>query len=96
MHDDPFERAVERAEQAEQMEQSAKRSRRNAQIKHGSRKGFHIHLAVYVATNLLLIMIWASTAIFGGAFVFPWFIYPLLGWGIGIAAHWAAVRDHLK
>lgn len=96
MQDDPFSRAVERVEQAEQEEQRTKRRRRRKQLDHASRKGFRIHVAVYVATNLLLVMIWASTAIFGGAFIYPWFIYPLLGWGIGLAAHYAAVRDHLK
>jgi hypothetical protein len=96
MHDDPFARAVERVEQAEQSEQQSKRRRRREQLERGSRKGFRIHASVYVATNLLLVMIWASTAIFGGAFIFPWFIYPLLGWGIGLAAHYAAVSDHLR
>jgi uncharacterized membrane protein len=46
------------------------------------KKGFYTHLAVYVLVNVLLIIIWALT----GA-GFPWFIFPLCGWGIGILFH---------
>lgn len=44
--------------------------------------GFYIHLSVYVAVNLLLIIINLSTPSEG-----LWFIYPLLGWGIGLIFH---------
>jgi len=43
------------------------------------RKGFYIHFALYIAVNILLVIIWAVT----GA-GFPWFVFPLGGWGIGI------------
>ena len=46
------------------------------------RRAFWVHGAVYVATNIALIAIWALV---GGGH--PWFLYPLLGWGIGLAAH---------
>jgi uncharacterized membrane protein len=48
--------------------------------------GFKIHFGVYVAVNLLLIAVNLLTT--------PhilWFYWPLLGWGIGIIAHDAAV-----
>ena len=44
--------------------------------------GFYIHLAVYVGVNILLIIINLSTS--------PqhiWFMWPLLGWGIGLFFH---------
>ncbi len=44
-------------------------------------KGFYVHLIVYVGVNTLL---FAINAVNGGPW---WFQYPLLGWGIGIAAH---------
>ena len=44
------------------------------------------HLRWYVAVNLALIAVWAVT----GA-GHPWFVWPLLGWGIGIIAHAAPV-----
>lgn len=46
------------------------------------RRHFYVHLSVYVAVNLMLIAIWALV---GGGF--PWFLFPLMGWGIGIVAH---------
>jgi hypothetical protein len=48
-------------------------------------EGFYIHLAVFVAVNILLLAINATT---GG----PWWVqWPFLGWGIGVLAHAAAV-----
>ena len=48
-----------------------------------ARKGFFIHLIVYVCVNILLIIIWAFVAGAG----FPWFIFPIVGWGIGLLFH---------
>jgi len=95
MQDDPFARAVERVQVAEQAEQESKRKRRKKQFASGNRTGFRIHATVYVAVNVLLIAIWASAWQLNGASSYPWFIWVLLGWGIGLAAHYAAVRDHL-
>ena len=47
------------------------------------KKDFYIHLIVYVIVNAFLIIIWAFPS--GGGF--PWFIFPLGGWGIGIIIH---------
>ncbi|NNE98166.1 MAG: 2TM domain-containing protein [Pyrinomonadaceae bacterium] len=44
--------------------------------------GFYIHLSVYLAVNLLLVIINLSKSSEGF-----WFIYPLFGWGIGLAFH---------
>ena len=46
---------------------------------------FYTHFAIYIAVNLLLIAIWYVTT---GPHSFPWFIFPLFGWGIGIVAHY--------
>jgi hypothetical protein len=62
------------------------------------RTGFRIHLAVYVAVQLLLVATWALTSSWDDGLPFPWFIFPLLGWGIGLAAHYAgysATRRHV-
>ena len=96
MHDDPFARAVERVEAAEQAEKNSKRARRQAQYSSGNRTGFRIHATVFVAVNLLLIAIWASLLLTNDGTSYPWFIWVLLGWGIGIAAHWAGAKNHLK
>lgn len=52
------------------------------------KKDFLIHLVAYVLVNAMLIVI---------NFIYSpediWFFYPLLGWGIGITAHYLyAVR----
>jgi len=50
------------------------------------KKGFYIHLTVYCLVNILLFVIWNIT----GA-EFPWFAFPLGGWGIGLLFHFLAV-----
>jgi len=49
------------------------------------RRSFLVHLAVYLAVNAMLVGTWALT---GGGF--PWFLFALMGWGIGIVAHGAS------
>jgi hypothetical protein len=49
------------------------------------RRTFYLHLSIYLAVNLMLIVIWALA---GGGF--PWFLFVLMGWGIGIVAHGAS------
>jgi hypothetical protein len=95
MIDDPFERAVERAEAAQKEEDDARRARRAERWASGQRKGFRIHATVFVAVQAFLIAIWALVWATTGSH-YPWFIYPLLGWGVGLAAHYAAVREHLR
>ena len=77
---DAFERAAERAE-AEDRRQRKERAER------GARTGFRIHATVFVAVQVMLVVVWAATGM-----GHPWFIYPLFGWGIGLAAHYATVR----
>ena len=51
-----------------------------------AKRVFWIHLAVYLAVNALLIVIWAMTS---GAYFWP--VWPMLGWGIGVVAHAVSV-----
>jgi hypothetical protein len=48
----------------------------------GPSKGWREHLHAYVAVNALLVAIWALSG-----FGYPWFVWPLLGWGIGLVSH---------
>jgi len=59
---------------------------REARKRVEEKKGFYTHLTVYIGVNILLIIIWAVT----GA-GFPWFVFPLGGWGIGILFHFLGV-----
>jgi hypothetical protein len=50
--------------------------------KSSTKIGFYIHLAVYSAVNAILIVINLSTSS-----EYMWFIWPLIGWGIGVIFH---------
>ena len=52
-----------------------------------AKKGFYNHLVVYVIVNIGLILIWKFAS--GGGY--PWFIWPLCGWGIGLICHFLGV-----
>ena len=93
MTDDPFDRAVERAEAAAEQADADRRQRRQERWASGHRKGFRIHATAFVTVQILILAVWILAWQAGGT-SYPWFIYPLLGWGIGLAAHWAAVREH--
>lgn len=59
----------------------------------------YVHAAVYVVVNALLIAINLSTDS-----TYLWFVWPLLGWGLGLALHalvvflaprWRPLRDRM-
>ncbi|CAN5605929.1 hypothetical protein BH11ARM2_BH11ARM2_29940 [soil metagenome] len=50
------------------------------------RRGFYAHLVPYLAVNGFLLIINLLTSPHD-----PWFVYPALGWGIGLVCHAASV-----
>ncbi len=46
------------------------------------KRDFRGHVFIYVAVNAMLVVVWAIT---GGGFFWP--IFPILGWGVGVAAN---------
>lgn len=54
-----------------------------------ARVGFKIHAAVYVIVNAFLAAIWFITNATGEAedAWYYWPVWPLMGWGIGLAIH---------
>ena len=44
--------------------------------------GFYVHLSVYIAVNILLVIVNISTSP-----QYLWFKWPLIGWGIGVISH---------
>ena len=50
------------------------------------KKGFYIHLGTYIVINAALVIIWALS----GA-GYPWFVWPLFGWGVGLIFHFLSV-----
>lgn len=50
------------------------------------KKDFFIHLLTYIVVNTAIFLIWMMS----GA-GYPWFIWPLFGWGIGLTFHFLSV-----
>ena len=76
---------MKRARERQQVQRHRDRASRRAYRRAGMKLGFYIHLAAYLGVNLLLVGINFSTT--------PqnlWFFWPLMGWGIGLFAHWFA------
>jgi hypothetical protein len=48
----------------------------------GAKLGWYVHAAVYVVVNLVIFAL--SSHGFGSR---PWSVFPLLGWGLGLALH---------
>ncbi len=46
--------------------------------------GFFVHLGIYIGVNLFIIGTWAVSS---GIDSFPWPVFVLLPWGIGLIAH---------
>jgi uncharacterized small protein (DUF1192 family) len=55
------------------------------------RRDFQEHLRAYLMVMVLLVAIWALT---GAGYFWP--VWPMLGWGIGVWSHAAAVRTPRK
>lgn len=53
-----------------------------------ARVGFYIHLVIYIGINLMLFSLWW---IQGADLVNPWFIYPLIIWGIFVVINFIVV-----
>lgn len=67
--------------------------RKKAEKRVEETQGFKANLISYVSVNLLIFVIWLVVALAGGTW-FPWFLFPLLGWGIGVAFHgWSVYSD---
>jgi hypothetical protein len=52
----------------------------------GAKLGWYIHAMIYVVVNLFIFAI--SMYAFGHR---PWSVFPLLGWGVGLALHGVSV-----
>lgn len=54
-----------------------------------AKAAFRSHLTVYALVMLLLVGIWAVTS---GPSGFFWPVFPMMGWGLGLAIHGASLR----
>lgn len=53
--------------------------------------GFQQHLVSYILGSVLLIGIYLLTSLMPGFPTYPWFIWPLAGWGLALVAHFLEV-----
>jgi hypothetical protein len=60
------------------------RLERLARKRAGAKLGWYIHASVYLLVNLLLLALSVSSGR-------HWAVFPLLGWGLGLAVHGAVV-----
>lgn len=51
-----------------------------------AKKGFYIHFIVYVIISVVIYLVWRFT--WTG---YRWYIWPILGWGVGVLFHFLAV-----
>jgi hypothetical protein len=62
-----------------------------SQLEH--KREFHRHLTAYVMVNGLLWLVWGLVYAAGGTW-FPWPVFPMMGWGIGLTFHaWQTYRS---
>jgi len=59
------------------------------------RRALARHTRKYVVVNGFLALLWLSLAVLVGA-RFPWFVFPLLGWGMGYTMHVLSFRAWTK
>ncbi len=52
---------------------------------------FYWHLASYVTVIGFLMLVYLATGLLPGNYTYPWFIWPMLGWGVGLTFHFLAV-----
>jgi 2TM domain len=57
---------------------------RLARKRAGAKLGWYIHASVYLAVNTLLLL----ASLYSGK---AWAVFPLMGWGLGLTLHGAAV-----
>ena len=69
---------------AASLDDAAARLERLARKRAGAKMGWYIHALVYVCVNAGLALISVGSGR-------PWFIFPLGGWGLGLAMHGLAV-----
>ncbi len=60
--------------------------RKYAEKKLQARTELRIHTLAFLVFNPMLVAIWWMVT--GGDFSFPWFLIPLMGWSIGLFAHY--------
>jgi hypothetical protein len=64
---------------------------RRAEQRVRAKIGFYWHLTSYILVNGMLIAIYLLTTLAVGNLYYPWFVWPMFGWGIGLLFHFMGV-----
>jgi len=64
---------------------------RRAEQRVRAKVGFYWHLTSYILVNGMLIAIYLLTTLAVGELYYPWFVWPMAGWGIGLLFHFMGV-----
>ena len=56
-----------------------------------ARRGIHLHLAAYATMVVVVLTVWLAVGLGTGSWYF-WPVWPILGAGIGVAAHALPIR----
>jgi len=73
------------------MEMTEEERREAAKKRIKEKDDFKVHVAVYLAVNIMLVGIWWFT---GGGYFWP--IFPILGWGVGVVINgYVAYRGNI-
>ena len=51
-----------------------------------AKKGFYVHFVIYLIVSAVIYIVYRLT--WTG---YPWFIWPILGWGVGVLFHFLGV-----
>ena len=61
------------------------------------RASFKSHLTVYIIMNIFFWIVWYFTSQrYSGAMSFPWPVWPMFGWGIGLFFHFMGAYVYPK
>jgi hypothetical protein len=56
-----------------------------------ARMGFYGNLSSYIVVNALLMTVYMFTGPVPGYYTYPWFIWVMLAWGVGLVFHFLGV-----
>ncbi|MFI7027322.1 DUF1707 domain-containing protein [Microbispora rosea] len=65
---------------------SRDRAQRRVRKARAARLGVRIHAGVYAGMSLLMVVVWLAVGRATGSW-YPWPIWPVLGWGVGVLGH---------
>jgi 2TM domain len=73
--------------QSQQYQEAYKLARKRVE----ARMGFYGNLSSYIVVNALLMGVYFFTGPLPGYYTYPWFIWVMMAWGVGLVFHFLGV-----